>query len=133
MKKEKKKEITGFITRTRRSKKAVLTVSYLARYLRFNKLFTDVIKNNKYESVSVLYTEKHVYLKFFKNYEGTFPLYKASESVCKSSFHLGFYCPGLKKYLLKDVYKGEGIAHYTLSFTKEKDTFALKCIDNDFE
>lgn len=128
MKKEKKKEITGFITRTRRSKKAILTISYLTRYLRFNKLFTDVIKNNKYESVSVLYTEKHVYLKFFKNYEGTFPLYKASESV-----HIGFYCPGLKKYLLKDVYKGEGIAHYTLSFTNEKDTFALKCIDNDFE
>ena len=53
-----KKEITGFITRTRRSKKAILTVSYLTRYLRFNKLFTDVIKNNKYKSVSVVYTEK---------------------------------------------------------------------------
>lgn len=129
--KKKKEIITGFITRTRRSKKAVMTVSMLSRVNIFNRLFQDFITNNKYISLDVEYTDKEVYLKFFKTEKGNYPIKIVARGFGKST--KGFFCSALKKYLLKDIYEGKGIAHYSISKTSEKDCFALKVMTSDFE
>jgi hypothetical protein len=121
-----KNQITGFITRTRRSKKGVLTISIITPNLMFNKLFGSLIESNDYKTISVEYTEKHIFLKFFKTNEGTYKIYFTKGKVM-------FLCNGLKKYFLQDIHNGGGISHYSLSYTEEKDMFALKCMINDFE
>lgn len=127
MKKE-RKEITGFITRTRRSKKACLSLSMLRNFAFFNTIFTDYIKNNKYESVDIEYTEKVVFLNFKKNSKGYYKLWpqKRDNQMCFSG-------ASLKKYLIKDIYQGKGIAHYAIHNTGEKHSFALRVMTTDFE
>ena len=129
--KKKKEVITGFVTRTRRSKKAVMTVSMLSRTNLFNRLFQDFIENNKYVSLDVEYTDKEVYLKFFKNEKGNYPIKIVASKNGNNT--VGFRCSALKKYLLKDIYEGRGIAHYAIYKTSEKDCFALQIMTSDFE
>lgn len=129
--KKKKEVITGFITRTRRSKKAVMTVSMLSRTNLFNRLFQDYIANNKYISLDVEYTDKEVYLRFFKTEKGNYPIKVVRSAFGKTT--IGFRCSALKKYLLKDIYEGKGIAHYAIHKTSEKDCFALQIMTTDFE
>lgn len=126
--KKKKEVITGFITRTRRSKKSVLTVSMLNPFLRFNVLFSEYIENNKYCTLDVQYTEKHVELKFYKNEKGTYSLKKH-----QNHNDVFFCCSALRKYLNKDIYEGKGIAHYSVRKTEERDVFVLDVITSDFE
>lgn len=129
--KKKKEIITGFITRTRRSKKCVVTVSMLSRTILFNRLFQDYIANNKYISLDVEYTDKEVYLRFFKTEKGNYPIKEVGGAFGKTT--IGFRCSALKKYLLKDIYEGKGIAHYSISKTSEKDCFAIRVMTTDFE